>query len=92
MGAGEVVCCAVAAVLIGVPYLVFTGMHQVPQGYVGIYYRDGILLNEISQAGVNFMNPLFTKYDPVQVTIQIDEVRDIPCGTKEGVLITVRKF
>jgi regulator of protease activity HflC (stomatin/prohibitin superfamily) len=36
--------------------------------------------------------PLITHYEPVQVTLQTDLVRDIPCGTKGGVMINFEKI
>ncbi|XP_056165859.1 uncharacterized protein LOC115666808 [Syzygium oleosum] len=36
--------------------------------------------------------PFVTHYEPVQVTLQTDQVRDIPCGTKGGVMINFEKI
>ncbi|GKU99486.1 hypothetical protein SLEP1_g12333 [Rubroshorea leprosula] len=36
--------------------------------------------------------PLLTEYELVQVTLQTDQVRDIPCGTKGGVMINFEKI
>ncbi|KAH0459330.1 hypothetical protein IEQ34_012144 [Dendrobium chrysotoxum] len=36
--------------------------------------------------------PLVTQFEPIQVTIQTDLVRDIPCGTKGGVMISFDKI
>ncbi|MBA0815982.1 hypothetical protein Gohar_000694 [Gossypium harknessii] len=36
--------------------------------------------------------PLVTQYEPVLVTLQTDQVRDIPCGTKGGVMINFEKI
>ena len=33
------------------------------------------------------MVPLLTTYRPVQVTLQTDEVKNVPCGTSGGVMI-----
>ncbi|XP_062111471.1 uncharacterized protein LOC133822975 [Humulus lupulus] len=67
-------------------------LHQVPEGHVGAYWRGGALLKTISDPGFHFKMPLLTQYEPVQVTIQTDQVRDIPCGTKGGVMITFEKI
>uniref|UniRef100_A0A803QQ12 Band 7 domain-containing protein n=1 Tax=Cannabis sativa TaxID=3483 RepID=A0A803QQ12_CANSA len=67
-------------------------VHQVPEGHVGAYWRGGALLKAISDPGFHFKMPLLTQYEPVQVTIQTDQVRDIPCGTKGGVMITFEKI
>ncbi|CAI0463150.1 unnamed protein product [Linum tenue] len=70
----------------------FTIMHQVPEGHVGVYWRGGALLNTITEPGFHFKLPLITQYEPVQVTLQTDLVRDIPCGTKGGVMINFEKI
>ncbi|KAL5553639.1 hypothetical protein UlMin_041040 [Ulmus minor] len=67
-------------------------LHQVPEGHVGAYWRGGALLKTITSPGFRFKMPLITHYEPVQVTIQTDQVRDIPCGTKGGVMITFEKI
>jgi len=33
------------------------------------------------------MFPFLTSFRPVQVTLQTDEVKNVPCGTSGGVLI-----
>jgi len=67
-------------------------VHQVPEGHVGAYWRGGALLNIITEPGFHLKLPFITNYEPVQVTLQTDQVRDIPCGTKGGVLITFEKI
>ncbi|XP_010527959.1 PREDICTED: erlin-1-like [Tarenaya hassleriana] len=67
-------------------------LHQVPEGHVGAYWRGGALLNTISEPGIHLKLPYITHYEPVQVTLQTDQVRDIPCGTKGGVMITFAKI
>uniref|UniRef100_A0A1D1XYJ6 Erlin-2-B n=1 Tax=Anthurium amnicola TaxID=1678845 RepID=A0A1D1XYJ6_9ARAE len=67
-------------------------LHQVPEGHVGAYWRGGALLNTITDPGFHWKLPLVTQFEPIQVTIQTDEVRDIPCGTKGGVMISFGKI
>ncbi|ESQ51044.1 hypothetical protein EUTSA_v10022792mg [Eutrema salsugineum] len=67
-------------------------VHQVPEGYVGAYWRGGALLNIITEPGFQLKLPFITNYEPVQVTLQTDQVKDIPCGTKGGVMITFEKI
>lgn len=33
------------------------------------------------------MVPLLTTFKPVQVTLQTDEIKNVPCGTSGGVMI-----
>uniref|UniRef100_A0A1I8FLA0 PHB domain-containing protein n=1 Tax=Macrostomum lignano TaxID=282301 RepID=A0A1I8FLA0_9PLAT len=79
---------SVAACLVGVfAWACFMGLHMVPEGYVGVYYRAGALLQTVSQPGMHVMFPLITSVRHVQVTLQTDEVKNVPCGTSGGVLI-----
>nr|XP_023899465.1 erlin-2-B-like isoform X3 [Quercus suber]POE51948.1 erlin-2 [Quercus suber] len=70
----------------------FSILHQVPEGHVGVYWRGGALLKMITDPGFHLKLPLITHYEPVQVTLQTDQVRDIPCGTKGGVMINFEKI
>uniref|UniRef100_A0A6N2NI64 Band 7 domain-containing protein n=1 Tax=Salix viminalis TaxID=40686 RepID=A0A6N2NI64_SALVM len=67
-------------------------LHQVPEGHVGVYWRGGALLKTVTDPGFHLKLPLITQYEPVQVTLQTDQVRDIPCGTKGGVMINFEKI
>ncbi|CAN6471117.1 unnamed protein product [Victoria cruziana] len=70
----------------------YTILHQVPEGHVGAYWRGGALLKTITDPGFHVKLPLITHFEPIQVTIQTDEVRNIPCGTKGGVMISFEKI
>ncbi|KAM7464454.1 hypothetical protein LguiA_032575 [Lonicera macranthoides] len=67
-------------------------VHQVPEGHVGVYWRGGALLKTITYPGFHLKMPLITHFEPIQVTLQTDLVRDIPCGTKGGVMINFEKI
>ncbi|CAK8577310.1 unnamed protein product [Lathyrus sativus] len=67
-------------------------VHQVPEGHVGVYWRGGALLKTITEPGFHMKMPFLTQFEPVQVTLQTDEVTDIPCGTKGGVMIIFGKI
>ncbi|KAH9772405.1 hypothetical protein WN944_020035 [Citrus x changshan-huyou] len=67
-------------------------LHQIPEGHVGVYWRGGALLETITHPGFHLKLPLITHYEPVQVTLQTDQVTDIPCGTKGGVMINFEKI
>ncbi|KAL3823979.1 hypothetical protein ACJIZ3_020008 [Penstemon smallii] len=70
----------------------FSILHQVPEGHVGVYWRGGALLNIITEPGFHLKLPLITHFEPIQVTLQTDLVRDIPCGTKGGVMTNFEKI
>lgn len=62
-------------------------LHRIDEGHVGVYYRGGALLPVTSQPGFHMMIPFLTTYRTVQVTLQTDEVKNVPCGTSGGVMI-----
>ncbi|EPS71381.1 hypothetical protein M569_03378, partial [Genlisea aurea] len=70
----------------------FSVLHQVPEGHVGAYWRGGALLKTLTNPGFHLKLPFITHFEPIQVTIQTDLVRDIPCGTKGGVMISFDKI
>ncbi|KAL9252705.1 Erlin-2-B-like protein [Drosera capensis] len=64
-----------------------TIVHQVPEGHVGVYWRGGALLQTIT-------NPeSFTKKRKFKPLVCSSvQVRDIPCGTKGGVMINFTRI
>uniref|UniRef100_A0A095AWI7 Erlin-1 n=1 Tax=Schistosoma haematobium TaxID=6185 RepID=A0A095AWI7_SCHHA len=76
-----------AAVLAVWSILLGMSFHQIDEGHVGVYYRGGALLSQTNGPGYHLMIPIITTYKPVQITLQTDEVKDVPCGTSGGVVI-----
>ncbi|KAB2601840.1 erlin-1 [Pyrus ussuriensis x Pyrus communis] len=67
-------------------------MHQVLEGHFGVYWRGGALLKTVTDP-VFISSCLWSPhFEYVQLTPQIDEVRDIPCGTKGVVMINFEKI
>ncbi|CAG9767300.1 unnamed protein product [Ceutorhynchus assimilis] len=62
-------------------------LHRIEEGHVAVYFRGGALLPKMSYPGYHMMIPLLTSYKSVQVTLQTDEVTNVPCGTSGGVMI-----
>ena len=63
------------------------GIHKVDEGFVGIYFRGGSLQNRTTKPGYHFKIPFLDRAENVQISVQTDQVTDIPCGTSGGVLI-----
>ncbi|GIY53826.1 hypothetical protein CDAR_13811 [Caerostris darwini] len=76
---------AIAAVMLFV--ICNFSLHKIDEGHVGIYYRGGALLKETSTPGFHMMIPFITTFRSMQVTLQTDEVKNVPCGTSGGVMI-----
>ncbi|XP_017761405.1 PREDICTED: erlin-1-like [Eufriesea mexicana] len=62
-------------------------LHRIEEGHVGVYFRGGALLPQVSNPGFHMIIPFLTTYRSVQVTLQTDEVKNVPCGTSGGVMI-----
>jgi len=62
-------------------------VHQVEEGHVGIYWVGGALQNRIAQPGIHFSIPFITRVSNVQITVQTDQIKNIPCGTSGGSMI-----
>lgn len=67
------------------------GLHMVPHGHVGIYWRGGRLLNHVTDPGWHVMLPFVTSMAAMQVTVQTDKVTNIPCGTSGGTMISFER-
>ncbi|CAG2118072.1 unnamed protein product, partial [Medioppia subpectinata] len=64
-----------------------SAIHKIEEGHVGVYYRGGALLDTTSNPGFHMMFPVLTTFRSIQVTLQTDEVKNVPCGTSGGVMI-----
>jgi len=64
---------------------------QVPTGYVAVEYKFGKLLDAVHNPGFCIISP-FSHHHLVQTSVQTDEVQNIPCGTKGGVMIYFDKI
>ncbi|XP_051521047.1 erlin-2 isoform X4 [Myxocyprinus asiaticus] len=79
---------AVASVILAIGGAVmFSALHKIEEGHVGVYYRGGALLTATSGPGFHLMLPFITTFKSVQTTLQTDEVKNVPCGTSGGVMI-----
>lgn len=77
----------IASIILGLFLFFNYSLHRIDEGYAGVYYRGGALLSSISNPGFHMMIPFLTTFKPVQVTLQTDEVKNVPCGTSGGVII-----
>ena len=51
------------ALLVG--FTVYNGLHQIPEGYIGVYFRGGALLSTTTDPGWHTKLPFVTSYDTV---------------------------
>jgi hypothetical protein len=50
----------------------------VPEGHIGIAYKGSALVEGTLSPGIHFKVPFLTTMHPVQVTVQTDQVSNIP--------------
>lgn len=87
--------------------LLLSSLHHVEEGNIGMYWFGGALLgspfpilppshiiglDSTHEPGYHFKYPFITRFANVQVTLQTDVVRDIPCGTSGGSVIYFDKI
>mmetsp|Transcript_8413 Transcript_8413/g.16504 ORF Transcript_8413/g.16504 Transcript_8413/m.16504 type:complete len:343 (-) Transcript_8413:193-1221(-) len=63
-------------------------IHQVDEGYRGIYWTGGKIQEGTSLPGFHLKMPFITSFAQVQISLQTDRVTNIPCGTSGGVVVT----
>lgn len=49
--------------------IIILSLHKIEEGHLGVYYRAGALIPEISEPGIHMMIPVLTIYKPIQVFI-----------------------
>ena len=89
---GALICAAIVGVVAVLFPLITGGIHTIDEGHVGIYYHGGQLSKTITEPGIHVLVPLLTTHHQVQISVQTDEVRNIPCGTSGGVMIYFDKI
>jgi hypothetical protein len=57
-----------------IAFYLFQSLHKIEEGHVGVYYRGGALLPDISHPGFHMMFPFVTTFKSVQTTLQTDAV------------------
>merc|ERR1719424_1832847 len=62
----------------------FSCCHKIHEGHIGVYWRNGALLEKTTDPGVHLKLPLLTTVDSLQIIMQTDKVTNIPCGTRGG--------
>lgn len=72
---------AIPVLIVSIVYAFMTA-DIVSEGHIGVYYRGAALMKGIVGPGLHFKFPFLTSLHEVQITIQTDEVRNIPVRKK----------
>lgn len=65
--------------------LIILSLHFIDEGNVGVYYRYGALLPEISQPGANWKNPFATKHLQIKTIQTKDIIPPFTAITRDGI-------
>ncbi|KAJ5076856.1 erlin (er lipid raft associated protein) [Anaeramoeba ignava] len=71
--------------VIGIIAVLLNGIHHIPEGYIGLYWRGGALLPSYEEPGYHLKFPFLT-------TVEICTNINIPCGTSGGVMLYFEKI
>lgn len=64
---------------------VISALHRIQEGHVGIYYKYGALMDQVTQPGVHWMQPFVTEVVALRVTPETKVMDPMVCTTRDGV-------
>lgn len=64
---------------------IISALHRIKEGHVGVYYKYGALMDDISQPGVHWMQPFVTEVVALKVTPETKVMDPMVCTTRDGV-------
>ena len=80
--------CLLVSTVVGlgaVVAIVFSALHKIDEGNVGIYYKNGALLEAFSYPGVHYMAPIITDVHQVYIRSETNNLKKIVSVTKDGI-------
>ena len=60
-------------------------IHTIEEGSVGVYYKYGRLLDDITEPGVHTLSPGITKVEIIRVRQETQTLKEIKTITKDGI-------
>ena len=63
------------------------GCYTVKEGEVVLLKEFGVLRKELVEPGLRFRIPFYQEILRINLMIQTDIVKDVPCGTSNGLLV-----
>ena len=61
------------------------GYHEIEDGYVGVYFKHGVLQDEINGRGEHYKEPFVTNVTSVIIRPEVANISDVEAVTKDGV-------
>jgi hypothetical protein len=62
-----------------------SAIHRVHEGHVGLYFRNGALLDEVSDPGVHWAQPFVTTVEYLLIRPETEVLDPMVCTTRDGV-------
>lgn len=64
---------------------VLSALHTVKTGHVGLYYKYGALMDDVTQPGIHWMQPFVTEMVALRLTPETEIMNPMVCTTRDGV-------
>ena len=64
---------------------VIAAIHRVEEGSVGVYFKNGALLDDVSPPGLHWAQPFVTDVRQIRVRPESHRINPLICTTKDGV-------
>jgi len=74
-----------AVIVVALVVVSLSAIHKIEEGNVGVYYKNGALMDEVAFPGIHYMTPFIT--DVVEITIrpETDTLDSLSSITKDGI-------
>merc|ERR1712012_1321567 len=74
-----------AVIVVALVAVSLSAIHKIEEGNVGVYYKNGALMDEVAFPGIHYMTPFIT--DVVEITIrpETDTLDSLSSITKDGI-------
>jgi len=70
---------------------IFESYHEISEGNVGIYFRQGAILDIVSDPGVHFKTPFIDDYKEVKIRPETHTLKPMEAVTKDGITNSFRE-
>jgi regulator of protease activity HflC (stomatin/prohibitin superfamily) len=64
---------------------VISALHRIKEGHVGIYYKYGALMEQLTPPGVHWMQPFVSEVVRLRITPETKVLDPMVCTTRDGV-------
>ena len=76
---------AIAVLLVSVVAVVLSSIHRIEEGNVGVYYRNGALMQSVSFPGIHYMTPFIVEVVEIKIRPETDVLTSPSAITKDGI-------